>query len=244
MSQTPTTKIIAIDDDPTGSQTVHSCLLLTRWDQDTLREALIDDSPLFFVLSNTRGMSAGEAASITREICVNLRATLARLNDEGTVIQPVLVSRSDSTLRGHYPVETDIIGRGVRPLRCPFPGAGLFRGRAHHPRRRALSDDGWRARAGERDRIRARLGVRVQPCLPARLCGGEDRRAHPRRIRSNASDWRTFGATSASVCAICATTAAAWSMPSLSPTSTASPARCSRRRARASAFCSAARPVC
>ncbi len=43
----PTTKIIVLDDDPTGSQTVHSCLLLTRWDVDTLSEALLDDSPLF-----------------------------------------------------------------------------------------------------------------------------------------------------------------------------------------------------
>ena len=36
MPPTPTTKIIVIDDDPTGSQTVHGCLLLTRWDVDTL----------------------------------------------------------------------------------------------------------------------------------------------------------------------------------------------------------------
>ena len=50
------TKIVAIDDDPTGSQTVHSCLLLTRWDTETLMKALRDEAPLFFVLSNTRGM--------------------------------------------------------------------------------------------------------------------------------------------------------------------------------------------
>ena len=49
-------KIIVIDDDPTGSQTVHSCLLLTRWDVETLVIALRDAAPLFFILSNTRGM--------------------------------------------------------------------------------------------------------------------------------------------------------------------------------------------
>ena len=38
------TKIIVLDDDPTGSQTVHGCLLLTRWDKETLRESIIDDS--------------------------------------------------------------------------------------------------------------------------------------------------------------------------------------------------------
>lgn len=42
-------KIIVLDDDPTGSQTVHSCLLLTRWDVDTLRLGLRDESPIFFV---------------------------------------------------------------------------------------------------------------------------------------------------------------------------------------------------
>ena len=62
MSQAPSTKIIAIDDDPTGSQTVHSCLLLTRWDPDTLAAALRDPAPLFFVLSNTRGMDAERRA--------------------------------------------------------------------------------------------------------------------------------------------------------------------------------------
>ena len=58
------TKIVVIDDDPTGSQTVHSCLLLTRWDTPTLVQGLVDDSPLFFVLSNTRGMDAARAAAV------------------------------------------------------------------------------------------------------------------------------------------------------------------------------------
>ncbi|HSF73736.1 MAG TPA: four-carbon acid sugar kinase family protein, partial [Microcoleus sp.] len=45
-------KIIVLDDDPTGSQTVHSCLLLTRWDEDTLRLGLRDKCPIFFILTN------------------------------------------------------------------------------------------------------------------------------------------------------------------------------------------------
>ncbi len=53
------TKIIVLDDDPTGSQTVHGCLLLTRWDEGTLREACLDPSPLFFVLTNTRWTPGG-----------------------------------------------------------------------------------------------------------------------------------------------------------------------------------------
>ncbi len=67
------TKIIVLDDDPTGSQTVHSCLLLTRRDVSTLKIGLQDNAPLFFVLTNTRGMDANKAAQITREVCINLR---------------------------------------------------------------------------------------------------------------------------------------------------------------------------
>lgn len=127
MSQA-TTKIIAIDDDPTGSQTVHGCLLLTRWDPQTLREALLDDSPLFFVLSNTRGLGADEAAAVTREICVNLRSALATLAEQGHPIQPVVVSRSDSTLRGHYPVETDVIAEELGPFDAHFLVPAFFEG--------------------------------------------------------------------------------------------------------------------
>jgi len=124
----PETKIIAIDDDPTGSQTVHGCLLLTRWDPATLTEALLDDAPLFFVLSNTRGMSAADAAAVTTEICVNLRAALDGLAARGRAIQPILVSRSDSTLRGHYPVETDVIAGELGPFDAHFLVPAFFEG--------------------------------------------------------------------------------------------------------------------
>jgi uncharacterized protein YgbK (DUF1537 family) len=105
----PQTKIIVLDDDPTGSQTVHSCRLLTRWDAATLEEALFDDSPLLFVLTNTRGMDAARAATVTREVCRNIKLALADLAAGGTLFNPIFVSRSDSTLRGHYPVETDVM---------------------------------------------------------------------------------------------------------------------------------------
>jgi uncharacterized protein YgbK (DUF1537 family) len=117
------TKIIVLDDDPTGSQTVHSCLLLTRWDVATLREALADVAPLFFVLTNTRGMDAARAAAVTREVCRNLRAALG-----GTGINPLLVSRSDSTLRGHYPVETDVIAEELGPFDAHFLVPAFFEG--------------------------------------------------------------------------------------------------------------------
>lgn len=122
------TKIIVLDDDPTGSQTVHGCLLLTRWDKDTLRKAIIDDSPLFFVLTNTRGMAAKPAADITREVCRNLKLALADLKNSGRDINPIMVSRSDSTLRGHYPVETDVIAEELGPFDAHFLVPAFFEG--------------------------------------------------------------------------------------------------------------------
>ena len=115
-----TTKIIVLDDDPTGSQTVHSCLLLTRWDEATLREALNDAAPLFFILTNTRGLDATQAAQVTRAVCGNLRTVLDIMQREGHALHPLIVSRSDSTLRGHYPVETDVITQELGPFDAHF----------------------------------------------------------------------------------------------------------------------------
>lgn len=109
-------KIIVLDDDPTGSQTVHSCLLLTRWDVDTLRLGLADESPIFFVLTNTRAMTPAQANAVTREVCQNLKQAIAAENIQDFLV----VSRSDSTLRGHYPVETDAIAQELGPFDAHF----------------------------------------------------------------------------------------------------------------------------
>lgn len=109
-------KIIVLDDDPTGSQTVHSCLLLTRWDEKTLQLGLSDNSPIFFVLTNTRSLPPEQAASVTQEVCHNLKAAIASARIDDFLI----VSRSDSTLRGHYPIETDVIAKELGPFDAHF----------------------------------------------------------------------------------------------------------------------------
>ena len=121
-------KIIVIDDDPTGSQTVHSCLLLTAWDVETLRHALSDPAPLFFILTNTRGMNADDAARLTRSVCRNLQTALDKLKSAGLNIRPIFVSRSDSTLRGHYPVETDVMAEELGPFDAHFLVPAFFEG--------------------------------------------------------------------------------------------------------------------
>jgi len=117
-------KIIVLDDDPTGSQTVHSCLLLTRWDVDTLHLGLADASPIFFVLTNTRALTPDQAASVTREVCHNLKTAIASCGIQDFLI----VSRSDSTLRGHYPIETDAIAEELGPFDAHFLVPAFFEG--------------------------------------------------------------------------------------------------------------------
>jgi uncharacterized protein YgbK (DUF1537 family) len=117
------TKVIVLDDDPTGSQTVHGCLLLMQGDTATLREGLDDAAPLFFVLTNTRALPAARAADVTRAVCRNLKQALSGRN-----LHAIVVSRSDSTLRGHYPVETDVIAEELGPFDAHFLVPAFFEG--------------------------------------------------------------------------------------------------------------------
>lgn len=117
-------KIIVLDDDPTGSQTVHSCLLLTSWDVDTLRLGLADQSPIFFILTNTRALTPEQAESRTREVTHNLKEALAAEEIKDFLV----VSRSDSTLRGHYPIETDVIAEELGPFDAHFLVPAFFEG--------------------------------------------------------------------------------------------------------------------
>lgn len=117
-------KIIVLDDDPTGSQTVHSCLLLTQWDVETLKLGLSDPAPIFFILTNTRAMTPAQAASVTREVCQNLKLAIAAVG----VTDFLVVSRSDSTLRGHYPIETDVIAAELGGFDAHFLMPAFFEG--------------------------------------------------------------------------------------------------------------------
>jgi len=124
MSSQTQPKIIVLDDDPTGSQTVHGCLLLMRWDVETLRLGLVDDSPIMFVLTNTRALTPEAADAVTREVCRNLKEAIAQVELQEWLV----VSRSDSTLRGHYPVETDAIAEELGPFDAHFLAPAFFEG--------------------------------------------------------------------------------------------------------------------
>ena len=131
-------KVIVLDDDPTGSQTVHSAPLLLRWDLDSLRRGLRHPSPLLFVLANTRALEPEAARERVREICRGLRQVLAELEAAGELERWLVVSRGDSTLRGHFPLEVEAIQAELGPfdatLLAPafLPGGRTTRGGVHY----------------------------------------------------------------------------------------------------------------
>jgi len=101
-------KLVVIDDDPTGTQTVHDIELFTTWDRQTLAEALQNETRLFYLLTNSRSMQESDAVQLNHETAQQLAVA-----SEETKIGCVVVSRSDSTLRGHYPAEIQALERGL-----------------------------------------------------------------------------------------------------------------------------------
>ena len=97
-------KIIVLDDDPTGVQTVHDIYVYTDWTVESLRKGFAAPEKLFFILTNSRGFTVAETTKAHREIAENT-AKVAR--EFG--MDYLIISRGDSTLRGHYPLETDLL---------------------------------------------------------------------------------------------------------------------------------------
>src|SRR6266700_5650222 len=89
-----------LDDDPTGSQAVHGVQVVTVLDDDVYPAALGGAARTCFVLTNSRSVGERDAARLTTRAVRGLVAAARRL---GAPID--LVSRSDSTLRGHVLAE-------------------------------------------------------------------------------------------------------------------------------------------
>jgi uncharacterized protein YgbK (DUF1537 family) len=104
-----------LDDDPTGSQAVHDVQVVTVLEEDAYAAALAGPGSTCFVLTNSRSLGGPAAAELTTRAARGLITVAGR---RGTRIQ--LVSRSDSTLRGHVMAEVnalqsvrrEMVGRG------------------------------------------------------------------------------------------------------------------------------------
>jgi uncharacterized protein YgbK (DUF1537 family) len=106
--------LVVLDDDPTGTQSVADLPVLTRWDVEDFSWAFAhivhsNLKPAVYVLTNTRSLDPAEAAARNEEVVRNALAAAASAG----ALRLGFVSRSDSTLRGHFPLEPDVIAATV-----------------------------------------------------------------------------------------------------------------------------------
>ena len=101
--------IVVLDDDPTGTQTVYDLPVLTEWSQDIIEEEFARGTPAFYVMTNSRSLTPDIAADINETIAKRLLVAAKKHGRRLSVI-----SRSDSTLRGHYPLEIDVLAKALQ----------------------------------------------------------------------------------------------------------------------------------
>jgi uncharacterized protein YgbK (DUF1537 family) len=97
-------KIVVLDDDPTGVQTVHGVYVYTDWSEESIRAGFESPESIFFILTNSRSFDRTETTAVHEEIA----RKVVKVSGE-TGRRFLLISRSDSTLRGHYPLETQVL---------------------------------------------------------------------------------------------------------------------------------------
>jgi len=107
--------LVVLDDDPTGTQTVRDIAVVTTWDVATLTAELSSAPSCFYILTNSRSLTAPASRALHLELATNLLAASA-----ATQRRVVVASRSDSTLRGHFPLETDTLAEVLGPFDVTF----------------------------------------------------------------------------------------------------------------------------
>ena len=117
-------KIIVLDDDPTGVQTVHDVSVYTDWSEESIRSGFEEKTRMFYILTNSRGFTIEQTTLCHKEIIERIDKISKKTGKEYLII-----SRGDSTLRGHYPLETELLREGFEAdgtkrvdgeIICPF----------------------------------------------------------------------------------------------------------------------------
>lgn len=99
-------KIIVLDDDPTGIQTVHDISVYTEWTEEAIEQGFSEKERMFFILTNSRSFTADQTRKVHQEIATRIYKVSQKMGKDF-----IIISRSDSTLRGHYPLETEVIAK-------------------------------------------------------------------------------------------------------------------------------------
>lgn len=109
LADTSVRVLVVLDDDPTGTQSVADLPVLTSWTVESLVWALSQGKPAVYVMTNSRSLDPADAEERNREVARNSFAAASQIG-----VDVVFVSRSDSTLRGHFPLEPRVLAEEVR----------------------------------------------------------------------------------------------------------------------------------
>ncbi|HIX14198.1 MAG TPA: hydroxyacid dehydrogenase [Candidatus Hungatella pullicola] len=120
-------KIVVLDDDPTGTQTVHGVSVYTDWSEESIARGFKGKEKVFYILTNSRSFSPERTIQVHRQIGERVEKAA---REQGT--EYLILSRGDSTLRGHYPLETEILREVLEQkgytidgeIICPYFGEG------------------------------------------------------------------------------------------------------------------------
>ncbi|KAE9467061.1 hypothetical protein C3L33_01031, partial [Rhododendron williamsianum] len=127
MHQSNWKTLVILDDDPTGTQTVHDIEVLTEWNIESLVEQFGKKPTCFFILTNSRSLSSDKVKSLPPEaqydkiasaligdICRNLCAAAKLVENTDFTV----VLRGDSTLRAD--AAASVLGEMDAWIICPF----------------------------------------------------------------------------------------------------------------------------
>ncbi|MHC3757794.1 four-carbon acid sugar kinase family protein [Staphylococcus succinus] len=97
-------KVIVLDDDPTGTQTVKDLPVYTEWSETLIEDGFNQQNHMFYILTNSRALNEQETMRLHQEISHNIERVSQRLNHPY-----IIISRGDSTLRGHFYIEPKVL---------------------------------------------------------------------------------------------------------------------------------------
>ncbi|KRG08538.1 four-carbon acid sugar kinase family protein [Staphylococcus sp. NAM3COL9] len=97
-------KIIVLDDDPTGTQTVKDLPVYTEWSEDLIEDGFNQENSMFYILTNSRALNEHETTKLHQEVSRNIELVSRRLD-----YPYIVISRGDSTLRGHFYLEPKVL---------------------------------------------------------------------------------------------------------------------------------------
>ncbi|WP_323703853.1 four-carbon acid sugar kinase family protein [Mammaliicoccus sp. Dog046] len=101
-------KIIVLDDDPTGTQTVKDLPVYTEWTEEWIEDGFLQSNNMFYILTNSRALNEEETKILHHEVSANIQSVSKKLNHPYLII-----SRGDSTLRGHFYLEPKVLSESA-----------------------------------------------------------------------------------------------------------------------------------